>query len=101
MRGVRRALRGRSKYQTTAISLMLIGSFLLITGFSASIVRAAIVSVLSLGTWYYGRNFRPILIIALAAAMTAGWNPLYIWSDYWLVSILLGVFWRYDCGTAD
>ncbi len=89
MRGVRRVLRGRSKYQTTAISLLLIGLFLLITGFSASIVRAAIVSVLSLTAWYYGRSFRPILIIALAAAMTAGWNPLYIWSDIgWYLSFL-------------
>lgn len=89
MRGVRRILKGRSKYQTTVLSLALIGLFLLITGFSASIVRAAIVSSLSLLAWYHGRTFRPLLLLALVAAITAGWNPLYIWSDIgWYLSFL-------------
>ncbi len=89
MRAVRRVLRKRSKYQITIISLVLMGLFLLTTGFSASIVRAAIVSGLSLLAWYYGRTFRPLLLIALAAAMTAGWNPFYIWSDVgWYLSFL-------------
>ncbi len=85
----RRLLRKRSKYQTTVISLLLVGLFLLTTGFSASIVRAGIVSVLSLLAWYYGRTFRPILLIALAAVITSAWNPLYIWSDVgWYLSFL-------------
>jgi competence protein ComEC len=89
MRGARRLLRKRSKYQVTALSLLLIGIFLLVTGFSASIVRAAIVSVLSLLAWYHGRVFRPMLLLALAAVLTAGWNPLYIWSDIgWYLSFL-------------
>ncbi|HUP26615.1 MAG TPA: ComEC/Rec2 family competence protein, partial [Candidatus Limnocylindrales bacterium] len=89
MGGVRRVLRKRSKYQTTAISIALIGLFLLTTGFSASIVRAAIVSILSLLAWYYGRTFRPVLLIALAAVITAGYNPLYIWSDIgWYLSFM-------------
>ncbi|HSX23495.1 MAG TPA: ComEC/Rec2 family competence protein [Candidatus Saccharimonadales bacterium] len=89
MRAVRRILNKRSKYQTTVLSLVLMGLFLLTTGFSASIVRAAIVSSLSLLAWYYGRSFRPLLLIVLAASLTAGWNPLYIWSDIgWYLSFL-------------
>lgn len=89
MRAVRRMLHKRSKYQTTILSLSLMGTFLLMTGFSASIVRASIVSGLSLLAWYYGRTFKPVLLIFLVAALTAGVNPLYIWSDIgWYLSFL-------------
>ena len=89
VRAVRRVGKSRSKYQTTLLSVGLILGFLLITGFSASIVRAAIVSMLSLLAWYYGRAFRPVLLLALVAAVTALWNPLYLWSDIgWYLSFL-------------
>ncbi len=89
LRAVKRWLHNRSKYQITVISLSLMSLFLLMTGFSASIVRAAIVSGLSLLAWYYGRTFRPLLLIVLVAALTAGWNPFYIWSDIgWYLSFL-------------
>jgi competence protein ComEC len=82
-------LRQRSKYQSTVISLALIGLFLLFAGFSASIVRAAIVSMLSIAAAYYGRTFRPLVLILLAACVTAGWFPLYLWSDLgWYLSFL-------------
>ncbi len=82
-------LKGRSKYQSTIIALLLIGLFILFTGFSASIVRAAIVSTLGLAAAYYGRSFRPLLLILLAAALTAGWYPIYLWSDVgWYLSFL-------------
>lgn len=84
-----RLLGSRSKYQTTLISLLLIGGFLLLTGASASIVRASVVSVLSIAAWYYGRNFKPVALILLAAAGTALVNPLYPWSDLgWYLSFL-------------
>jgi len=82
-------LKLRSKYQITLLSLALVGSFLLVTGFSASIVRAAVVSSLGLWAWYYGRAIKPVLIIAFAAALTAIANPFYIWSDIgWYLSFL-------------
>lgn len=78
-----------SKYQRLIASLLLIGIFVLITGFAASIVRAAIISILSLWAWYYGRKIRPVLIIAFAAALTALVNPFYIWGDLgWYLSFL-------------
>jgi len=89
MRSMRRILGKRSKYQATVLSVSLVVTFLLFTGFSPSIVRAAVVSLLSLVAWYYGRTIKPLLILLLAAALTAGWNPLYLWSDIgWYLSFL-------------
>ncbi len=84
---MQKLLAKRSRYQTVVGSLVLIGVFLMLTGQSASIVRAAVVSVISLITWYYGRTVRPVLILLLSAAITAGINPLYIWSNVgWYLS---------------
>lgn len=82
-------LRLGSKYQRLIASLLLIGIFILITGFAASIVRAAVISVLSLWAWFYGRQIRPVLLIAFAAALTGLVNPLYVWGDLgWYLSFL-------------
>jgi len=82
-------LGNRSKFQTLAIAITLISVFLLITGASASIIRASIVSAMSIASWYYGRNFKPLVIILLAAVMTAYVNPLYPWGDIgWYLSFL-------------
>ena len=89
IRGARRLLRKRSKYQSTLLAGTLIVLFLLFTGSSPSIVRAAIVSGLSLVAWYYGRTFKPILLLLLAAVITAGVNPIYLWKDIgWYLSFL-------------
>lgn len=89
---VRAAQRGfgkRSKYQATLVAVLLIVLFLAVTGLSASIVRASIVSALGLTAWYFGRNIRPILIIAVTASITAGYYPVYLWSDIgWYLSFL-------------
>jgi competence protein ComEC len=88
VRGVSR-LRLGSKFQKLAISLSLIIAFILITGFSASIVRAALVSALSLWAWYYGCRIKPLVLISFAAAVTALWNPFYVWGDLsWYLSFL-------------
>lgn len=82
-------LRKLSKYQATVGSVLLILLFILFTGTSASIIRAAIVSMLSLMSGYYGRSFRPVMLILLAAAMTSFWSPIYLWSDIgWYLSFL-------------
>lgn len=79
----------RSKRQATLLSLALIGVFLLFAGTSASIVRAAIVSLLSIGAGYYGRRFKPLVLIGLAAAITAWANPFYVWTNTsWYLSFL-------------
>ncbi|MDB5168914.1 MAG: hypothetical protein JWO41_270 [Candidatus Saccharibacteria bacterium] len=79
----------RSKRLSVGFSIFLIGIFLLITGNSASIIRAAIVSMLSIVTSYYGRNIKPLNLILLAAAVTAWWQPSYVWGDMsWYLSFL-------------
>ena len=88
VRGVGR-LRLGSKYQKLIISMALIVGFVLVTGFSASIVRAALVSALSLWAWYYGRQVKPLVLISFAAAVTGLWNPFYVWGDLgWYLSFL-------------
>ncbi len=89
VRFVHRIFGKRSRYQTVLYAFVIIGLFLLTTGFSASIVRAAIVCGLSLVAWYYGRKFKPLLILLLTAAITAFWYPVYLWSDIgWYLSFL-------------
>src|SRR3990167_423636 len=78
-----------SKFQRLVISLALIGTFVLITGFSASIVRAALIAGLGLWAWYYGRQLRAVLALSLVAAVTGLFNPFYVWSDIgWYLSFL-------------
>lgn len=78
-----------SKVLSTVIALVLIFGFLLIAGASASIVRAAVISIIGLSAWYYGRSVRPLLLILLAAAGTTYANPVYLWADIsWYLSFL-------------
>ena len=71
------------------ISFSIISVFLLITGFSASIVRAAIVCGLSLFAWYYGRTFRPAVLLSVSALVTTFYRPEYVWGDAgWYLSFL-------------
>jgi competence protein ComEC len=63
------------------LALLVVLGFVLLTGFSASIVRAAVVAVLGLWAAYYGRSFKPMALIALAAVITTAWQPSYLWND--------------------
>lgn len=89
VRAVRQLLKRFSRFQILALSSTLIYIFLLITGYSPSIVRASLVSMLSLIAWYFGRQFKPLLLILLAAAITGFLNPYYVWGDIgWYLSFL-------------
>jgi competence protein ComEC len=86
---VRRGFSKRSAYQSVLFSGILIALFLLMTGWSPSIMRAAIVTGFSLVAWYYGRTFLPLILILLGAGITGYINPLYIWGDAgWYLSFL-------------
>lgn len=87
IRLMRRLFAKGSAYLSTVASLALIVGFLLVTGVSPSIARAAVVSTLALGAWYYGRRVKPSLIILLSAALTAFVSPFYLWFDLgWYLS---------------
>lgn len=85
----RRLLARFSKYLATFLAVMMTSSFVLITGFSPSMTRAGLVSMLGLIAWYYGRSFHPVVLLILAAAITAVWRPSYVWGDIgWYLSFV-------------
>jgi competence protein ComEC len=89
LRAVGRLLQKRSKFQFLTISLSLIGLFLLLTGNSPSIVRAAVVCCLGLAAWFYGRTVQPLVLLLVAACITGLANPLYVWGNVsWYLSFL-------------
>jgi len=83
-----RVLKRFGRGVTLALTFWLIGGFLIVTGASASIVRASLVATLSLLAAFYGRRFEPLTLILLAAAATALFNPVYLTDLGWLLSFL-------------
>lgn len=70
-----------SKYLSLVFSLMITSSFILLAGMGPSMVRAGIVTLLSLLAWYYGRKFHPIILLSIVALVTLFYNPMYAWGD--------------------
>lgn len=70
-----------SKYLSALSAVLMIVSFMAITGISPSMSRAGLVSGLSLAAWYYGRKFHPIILLLVAVAVTVIINPSYAWGD--------------------
>lgn len=86
---VKRLTRKLSRFQTVFISAVLTYVFLLVTGFSPSIVRASLVAGIGLAAWFYGREIRPIVLILFVASLTGFVNPYYVWGDIgWYLSFL-------------
>jgi len=84
---MRRILKKGSRYQILVMSSLLVAGFLAITGFSPSILRAAIVVALLQYGWFYGKQFRPIVLIALAMAISAAIDPFQLWRSVgWYLS---------------
>jgi len=86
VRAAKRLREKKSKLQTLLLSSGLIALFLFVTGNSPSMVRAAAVSGLVLLAWYFGRQFKPYFLLLLVMALTALYNPMYLWGDlgWWL-----------------
>lgn len=85
----KRRLGKGSKLRGTLLSGVLVVLFVAMVGTSASIQRAALVSLLAIAAAHYGRSIKPLLLISFAAAITVILNPLSIWSDVgWYLSFL-------------
>ena len=67
-----------------SIAFMLV--FIAITGFSASMARAGLVSMMSLLAWYVGRKFHPARLIIYAATITIAIRPDYLTNIGFLLS---------------
>jgi competence protein ComEC len=83
----RNLLAAASKYTATLAAGLMVVLFMLVTGFSPSMIRAGLVSGLSLATWYCGRVIHPSVLVPLAAAVTVLLRPAYAWGDIgWCLS---------------
>lgn len=85
---VDRALKRAGRGIALVTSLWLIAGFLIVTGASASIVRASLVSVLSLFASFYGLRFNPLTLILITAGVTSAADPKYLTDLGWLLSFL-------------
>lgn len=83
----RRGLMRISKYTATLGSSLLILSFIMVTGSSPSMLRAGLITGLSLAAWYYGRRIHPLVLIPFSAALTVLFDPSYLRGDLgWYLS---------------
>ena len=89
VRFARRLVAKYSRFMAMSVSSGLVLAFIAFSGLTPSMVRAGAVTLLSLLAWYYGRRFHPLILIALVAAGSAYFDPIYLWSDIgWYLSFL-------------
>lgn len=87
VRFVRRLLAKRSRLVALILSSTVVVLFAMVTGSSASMNRALIVSLTSLALWYVGRKIHPVVMLLAIAALTAMLDPTMIWGDLgWYLS---------------
>lgn len=78
---------GRVSRALTIIgTIILVISFVSVTGFSASMARASLISVLSLIAWYFGRKFHPGRLLLYVATITLAISPRNITNVAWQLS---------------
>ena len=89
MTGFARKLFGKiSRFASFLVAISATLFFIGITGLSASMLRAGLVTGLSLLLWYFGREIHPIRLIILVAAVTLIYSPFYVTDLAWLLSFL-------------
>ena len=81
VRLARRLFEKVSKYLSALAGGGMIAGFVAVTGLSPSMSRAGLIAGLSLLAWYYGRKFHPVILLAIAVAVTVLFNPSYAWGD--------------------
>jgi competence protein ComEC len=89
VRFARRIFGKISRFAAAAGAGIFVLMFAAVTGWSPSMTRAAVVAILSLLAWYYGRKTHPIILLAVVAAGTALVSPYFVWGDAgWYMSFL-------------
>lgn len=85
--GAARKIFGRvSRFAELFFAAIFVLAFIGITGLSASMLRAALVTFLSLIAWYVGREFVPGRLLLIVAAITILYHPAYPTDLAWLLS---------------
>ena len=84
---VARKLFGRlSRFAGLLFSGVFVVFFMAMVGWTASILRAGLMTMLTLIAWYSGRKFEPWRLILLVAAVTLMMNPMFVTSLGWQLS---------------
>lgn len=87
VRLTRRLFAKISRYTAVVSGVALVLGFISVTGLSPSMVRAGMVSLLSLWAWMYGRSFHPVTLLSFVGAATVLYAPYYVWGDVgWMLS---------------
>ena len=84
---IAKKLFGRISRTTTLLfSILFILFFMAMVGWTPSILRAGIMSIMTLVTWYVGRRIAPFRMIVLVMAGTLLINPMFVINLGWLLS---------------
>ena len=85
--GIAKKIFGRiSRMAGLLFSILFILFFMAMVGWTPSILRAGIMAILTLITWYVGRKIAPIRTIIMVMAGTLMMNPMFIMNLGWLLS---------------
>ncbi len=75
-----------SRFAGLFFSILFILIFAELVGWTASITRAAIVSILTISMWYIGKNFSHVRIILISMCLTLLIDPMNLTNLGWLLS---------------
>lgn len=75
-----------SRFAGLLFSVIFVVFFMAMVGWTPSIMRAGIMTILTLLAWYVGRKFAPWRIILIVAAGTLLVSPMFIINLGWLLS---------------
>ena len=75
-----------SRFAGLLFSMLFILLFMAMVGWTPSILRAGIMAILTLITWYVGRKIAPWRMILMVAALTLMMSPNFIINLGWLLS---------------
>lgn len=84
---IARKLFGRiSRFAGLMFSIVFILFFMCMVGWTPSILRAGMMAILTLVSWYVGRKIAPLRLIVMVAATTLLINPMFLLNMGWLLS---------------
>ena len=75
-----------SRRVSVVLTVLFVIFFMSLVGFTPSILRAGIVTILSLSMWYVGRKFAPWRIILITATITLLISPTFLMNLGWQMS---------------
>lgn len=84
---IARKIFGRlSRFSGLLFSILFIIFFMCMVGWTPSILRAGVMAILTLLSWYVGRKIAPLRLIIMVMAITLMMNPLFLTNLGWLMS---------------